>query len=167
MTFFYANSIPEDQQKTIRERLKRLRTGRNLTKKEAIYATPEMQKRWEDSDISGMKIYDVYKLAESMGWTLDNTFAFFSQDQDAPAPMTLSERRIRIALKNMSEQMQDAACDILERLSDIEDITQSFEEQAEPIIVKQTTEVNTTNFENRFGYPIPTLDLGDVTFDRR
>lgn len=110
------NSIPDKDQELFRERLKSIREIQGLPKRRVPYASETRIHKWEDIDISGMKVSDFYNIAIFMDWSLEDTFAYFASSDVIPTLTRKSEKRMALLLRNMPEVFQETACDIVEEL---------------------------------------------------
>jgi hypothetical protein len=126
------DTIPEDAQKPLRTKLRILRESRGLSKTQAPYAAPSTLSCWENHDISSMRFSAVYRLAEFMGWTFAETFAFFADDNDAPSPADETTKRLQIIFRNLPTEYKEHAFLMLENLVDLAerrgDLTRRVEE---------------------------------------
>ena len=128
------DSIPEEDQIIIREKLTLLRELQGITQRDATYANRNSLNKWEKVDISGMKISDLYKLSAFMGWTLTETFAYFAATDVTPALTRKFEKRMAVILKNMPEDFQETACELVETLLNLSRLQSEKPKEKEPAL---------------------------------
>ena len=115
----YDDSIPEEHRIALQNRLRNLREVQGLIRTRTPYATHRVLQKWEDTDISGMKFSDIYRIADYMSWSMEETLAYFASSDETPVITRNYEKRMFVLLKNMPASFQDAACDIVERLLEL------------------------------------------------
>lgn len=123
----YSDTLPEKYQKLIRRRLRSLRETSGATKRKVPYATEDTVRRWENGEISFIRLMDVYAIAQYKKWTLPDTLAYLTNEDEIPLETDPHLKKMELLLKNMREPFRDTACKLVEQLF-------TLSEQIEPAL---------------------------------
>lgn len=118
-----ANTIPEDVQRPMRDRLMRLRIQLGISRSSLATLSPSAIIMREQKDLSPLKLGDLYGLASEYGYTLDDLVRYVVGQDVAPAltDSSRSSKRMASYMRGLSPAGQTLACEMVRALIEYED----------------------------------------------